>query len=481
VPEIALPHQWDPRPYQMPGWMALHSQYKRFIFLWHRRAGKDSVCMNFTAEEAMSTVGNYWHMLPTAVQARKVVWDGIDPNDGMRYINRAFPEEIRAGTNSTEMKIELISGSIWQLCGSDNYDSLVGSNPLGVVFSEFPLSDPQAWDYIRPILAENGGWALFPFTPRGRNHGYRLFEAAKKNKNWFVQRLDVNDTTKPLFRKGELQLDTKGDPIQIPVIAQEAIQEDRDSGMPEELIEQEYFVSFDAPLVGSYYGEAIRRMRKEGRIGFHPYDSLLKVHTAWDIGTGDATSITFFQVLGAEIRIIDYYENSGKDVAFYINYCRGKPYIYGRAIAPHDIKNRTWVINKTATQIASKLGWEFEVLPRLSIEQGINAVRAILPRIRINVADDDSDITSSANASHTGCTRLVDALGLYRKEWDDEQKVFRNKPVHDWTSNPCDSIRYLALGFREELNIKLPHAPQTIGELTGVGQDKKSNTSLMRL
>jgi hypothetical protein len=421
-------------------------------------------------------------MLPTAVQARKVVWDGIDPNDGLRYIDRAFPEAIRANTNQTEMKIELTSGSIWQLCGSDNYNSLVGSNPLGVVFSEFPLSDPQAWDYIRPILAENGGWALFPYTPRGRNHGYRLYEAAKKNKNWFVQRLTVDDTTKPLITKGQLQTKTDGEPIQVPVIAPEAIQEDRDSGMAEELIEQEYFVSFDAPLIGSYYGDQIRKMRQNGQIGFHPYDPALPVGTAWDIGIGDATAIVFYQVMGAEIRIIGYYENSGKAIGHYVTYCKNKPYVYDRHLGPHDMKNRNFANGKSVREAASKLQFTFELIPRLRVVDGINAVRALLPRVRVHIdPDEDTDIASSATAIHSGCTRLVDALSLYRKEWDDENKIFIDKPVHDWTSHPCDAFRILALGFRESVGIKLPHAEPTLAELTGVGQEPLNVQPLVRI
>ena len=188
--EISLPNDWAPRGYQLPVWHFLESGGKRAVALWHRRAGKESLCLNWTAVAAHRRVGTYWHMLPTNVQGRRVVWDAID-NTGRRVIDQVFPSSIRRATNGSEMKIELKCGSIWQVCGSDNYNSLVGANPVGVVFSEFALADPAAWDFIRQILAENDGWAVFAFTPRGRNHGHDLFSMAQNNDAWKSERLTV--------------------------------------------------------------------------------------------------------------------------------------------------------------------------------------------------------------------------------------------------------------------------------------------------
>ena len=197
---------------------------KRAVAVWHRRAGKDSTALNYTACEAIEKPGVYWHMLPTQRQARKVVWDGID-RKGRRVANQVFPREIVKKKRADEMQIELINGSIWQLCGSDNYDSLVGANPVGVVFSEWSLCNPAAWDFIRPILSENGGWAIFIYTPRGKNHGYKMAEMARKNPDWFYSRLTVEDTARD---DGS------------PVITSEAIQAERDAGMYEEMIQQEF-------------------------------------------------------------------------------------------------------------------------------------------------------------------------------------------------------------------------------------------------
>ena len=181
--EVTIPNDWVPRDYQLPFWRYMQSGGKRAALVWNRRAGKDSCSLNWTASDALRNVGLYWHMAPEQNQVRKIVWDGID-KQGRRIIDQVFPEAIRAGVNRQDMRIELKNGSIWQCVGSDNYDSLVGANPRGVVFSEYAVGDPAAWDFIRPILLENDGWAIFPYTPRGQNHGEKLFEMAKKSEDW---------------------------------------------------------------------------------------------------------------------------------------------------------------------------------------------------------------------------------------------------------------------------------------------------------
>ena len=159
-----MPNGWDCYAHQAELWNYLDERGpdgkmlpgKRADCCWHRRGGKDATCLNYEATESITDPGLYFHMLPTQRQARKVIWDGFT-RDGIRHINQAFPEEIRSNTRSQDMQIELKNGAIWQLCGSDNYDALVGSNPKGIVFSEWALCNPAAWDFLSPILAENGG------------------------------------------------------------------------------------------------------------------------------------------------------------------------------------------------------------------------------------------------------------------------------------------------------------------------------------
>jgi phage terminase large subunit len=438
--DIELPNGWDPRGYQLDAWMALEAGVKRAILLWHRRAGKDSVCLNWTAAQTQLVTGVYWHMLPTNKQARKVLWDGIDRN-GNRMMEQAFPKALRKSTNGTEMRIEMKAGSIWYACGSDNYDNLVGSNPVGVVFSEYPLANPDAWDYIRPILAENGGWALFPYTPRGRNHGYRLFNMAEKNPNWFAQKLTVDDTNS---------------------ISQDAIQEDRDSGMPEERIEQEYWCSFDAALVGAYYGKQMKRAYSENRVGAVPWMPELPVFTSWDIGVGDDTSIIFYQKDGPWVNIIDHYKNNGVGADHYVNYLKEElPYTYGKHFLPHDVAVKEWGTGKTRIETLQTLGLEISRVPWAYLEDGHNAVRQLLPRCRFD---------------QENATYLIDSLTNYQKVWDDERKIYLDKPLHDWSSHAASAMMYLALTFKqdapEDFNRPLD-APMTFNDLIKAQEDRE--------
>ncbi len=416
--EIALPHGWEPRDYQLPFLRAMAPRMAggggRAVLVWHRRSGKDATALNFAACAAHVRRGVYWHMLPTATQARKAVWDAVD-GEGRRVLDQVFPRPLRAATNATEMKIALKCGSLWQLVGSDNFNALVGANPVGVVFSEYSLADPAAWDYVRPILAENGGWAVFIFTPRGRNHGHALLEMAKRNPAWFAQVLSVDDTRR-----------VDG----TPVIPPAAIAEDRAAGMAEEVLRQEYWCSFDAALTGSYYGRALEAARAEGRIGAVAWEPALPVETWWDLGMSDSTAIWFAQRLGAEVRLIDYLEASGEGLPYYVQALREKPYAYGRHIAPHDIEVRELGTGKSRRETAWKLGVRFEVAPAQSLADGIEAVRGLLPHCRFD---------------ETRCGRGLEALTQYRRAWNDKTRDYMASPLHDWCSHAADSFRYGAV------------------------------------
>ncbi len=221
--EILLPNNWEPRFYQRPVLEYFDGGGKRAVSVWHRRAGKDSAALNYTAKAMHERVGSYWHVFPEQKQARKAIWNGID-KQGRRIIDQAFPKALRKRTLEQEMLIEFKNGSIWQLIGSNNYDSLVGTNPVGVIMSEYAISDPESWEYIRPILTENGGWAWFITTPRGKNHLWKLYEMAMRNERWFCERLTVDDTKQ---------------------VTPEIIQQERDDGMVESKINQEYYCSFE--------------------------------------------------------------------------------------------------------------------------------------------------------------------------------------------------------------------------------------------
>lgn len=419
--DLKLPNGWVPRPYQRALWDYLENGGKRAVAVWHRRAGKDDIGLHFSAVQAHLRIGNYWHMLPEAAQARKAIWEAINPHTGKRRIDEAFPPEVRAGQRDDEMIIRFISGSTWQIVGSDNYNSLIGSPPIGVVFSEFAVAKPQAWDFIRPILAENGGWALFIYTARGRNHGADLFEMAQKNPSWFAQRLTVDDTG---------------------VLSRDVIDEERRSGMSEEMIRQEYYCSFDAAVVGSYYGELMNKAADDNRIGAVPYDPGALVTTGWDLGYGDDTAIWFAQIVGAEPRIIDYYENRGQAFAHYAKIVKEKPYVYAKHLLPHDGAHGELLAGTTIVKEATALlGHNVEVLPRIGVDDGINAARTLIGRCRF-----DAD----------KCAQGIKALRLYRRKWNEERKAFDDRPLHDWTSHAADGFRYLSLGLRSNNPMKKP-------------------------
>lgn len=421
--ELVLPNNWVPRTYQMPAWKALESGKKRALLLWHRRAGKDDVCLHYAATQAMQRVGNYWHMLPEYAQARKSVWEAVNPRTGMRRIDEAFPDAICETKRSQDMFIRFKNGSTWQLVGSDRYNSLVGSPPIGVTASEWALADPSAWAYLRPILLENGGWAVFITTVRGKNHVFRMHEAHKDDPDWFVQVLSARETgamTMEALDKERLEYQSEYGP------------EDGDA-----LFAQEYLCDWNAAIVGSYYGRLMRDAESAGRIRPVPYDPMALVHTSWDLGLTDMTAIWFFQIVGHEIHVIDYLENSGQPLSWYAGELHKKPYAYGEHILPHDAEAKELQTNRSRTDTLRGLNLNVRVLKangaeRVLVADGINAVRTILPRCWFDAEK---------------CAKGIDALKAYRREWDDKLKTFHDRPVHDWASHPADSFRYLALGI----------------------------------
>lgn len=224
--EFKLPYRYQPRFYQVPFLQAMDppNAKKRACWIIHRRGGKTITMFNFAQKKTHERVGSYYHCFPEYGQGRKVIWDGID-GMGHKIVDYYIPKNIVASKNNTEMKINYKNGSIYQIIGADNYNSVLGSNPVGIIFDEYSLSDKyeEAWNFFRPILAENGGWAVFVYTPRGRNHGFRLYQQAMGNPDWFCEILPITKTN---------------------ALTVEKIEEERRAGMPESLIQQEYYCSF---------------------------------------------------------------------------------------------------------------------------------------------------------------------------------------------------------------------------------------------
>lgn len=385
--------------------------------------------MHHTACAAMERPGTYWHLLPEYAQARKAVWDAVNPHTGKRRIDEAFPAEIRRYTREQEMSIGIGPTSTWQLVGSDNFNALMGTPPVGVNFSEFALANPAAWAYIRPILLENGGWATFISTPRGKNHLKKMFDHAKTTSDWFWEQLTADQTgvfTPEQLRNELLELQAQhGD----------------DFGRS--IFEQEYFCSFEAAILGSIWGDLVSRADREGRIKTVPHQEGIPVHTAWDLGFTDDTACWFFQMIFGELHVIDYFEDSGKGIEFYADILKSKVkdlgYQYGTHYLPHDARARTLAAGGKSIQQqlqALRVG-RIVIAPRLDVEEGIQAGRATFPAVWI-----DSDL----------CADGVEHLRNFKREWDDENKVFSMRPVHDAASHAASAWRTMSLVWKHPKN-----------------------------
>jgi phage terminase large subunit len=431
MPNVTIPHHFTPRPYQLPILRALDAGVTRAVAVWHRRSGKEKTFVNFTAKRACQRIGTYFYLFPNYTQAKKAVWDGRD-REGFPFLGH-FPAAILAGKNESEMKLTLTNGSIIQFVGSDNIDSLMSTNPIGVVFAEYALQDPRAWDYIRPILRENGGWAVFDYTPRGKNHGYELFNLASKlvedgDPSWFVERLTIEDTG---------------------VLSAADIEAERREGMDEELVQPEYFCSFEGAQQGSYYGRAMNQAEVEGRICRVPYQAEIAVETWWDLGIDDATAIWFTQTVGREIHVIDYYEQSGEGLPHYAKVLQERAYVYGQHHAPHDIKVRELGSGKSRLETAAGLGIKFEIVPSIGLADGIEAARAFIPRCWF-----DREKTERGRLS----------LVSYHKTYDEKRRCFSMQPYHDWSEHGASAYRYLAVGHKLQRPRyqPLPERPRSI-------------------
>lgn len=410
---ITVPYRYEPRPYQLPLLRAMDSGYKRAVQVWHRRSGKEKTDVaGLMSKKMMERVGSYFYIFPTFTQGRKILWDGAD-KDGLRFLDH-FPKQLLDGKpNDTEMKLRYRNGSMLQVIGSDNFNTTMGTNPIGAVFSEYSLQDPMCWSYYRPIMAENDGWAVFNFTPRGENHAYQLYELAKADpKNWFSEVLTCDDTKA----------------IRKEVLEQERVEIIRLNGN-DALFQQEYYCSFVVPISGAYYAEQIQRMYRDGRVGVVPHEEQLSVDTWWDLGVNDRMSIWFTQSVGAELRVIDYMEGTGFGLPHYILKLKEKGYVYGKHTAPHDIKVRELTSGNTRQDTARALGIDFEVAPKLRIEDGIDLTRSLFGRVRMDSQK---------------CSEGLNALKNYRKQYDEKRKTYLNNPYHDWSSNAADAFRTIA-------------------------------------
>ena len=408
-------------PYEpRPQFLAFHARKERFALgVAHRRAGKTVACINDLIRGALTCKRRqprFAYIAPLFKQAKAVAWDYL------KHYALAVP---RTRIHESELRVDLANGGQVRLHGADNPDALRGLYLDGVVLDEYAQMRPAVWpEVIRPALADRFGWAAFIGSPRGRNAFCDLYEGARADPAWFVFRLKASETG--LIPAAEL--------------------EDARAAMSADQYAQEFECSFDAAVAGAYYGSPMQEAEQEGRIAAVPWDPAAEVHTAWDLGIGDSTAIWFLQQVGLEIHVIDYHENSGVGLSHYVGELearRGRGWVFGDHILPHDAKARELTTGKTREQALIGLGLIPRILPAEPVEDGINAVRNLLPRCWFDA---------------TRCARGIEALRQYRRAYDDRLKAFKGQPLHDWTSHAADAFRYLAMGLPERAADQKPIA-----------------------
>ena len=374
----------------------------------HRRFGKTVLAINQLIKAALTCEKErprFAYIAPTYAQGKAIAWD---------YLKFYTSVVVGRDVNESELRVTLPTGSQVRIFGADNPDSLRGLYFDGAVLDEYGLMKGQTWSQVvRPALADRKGWALFIGTPNGRNAFYEICRDAKTQPDWFFSEYKASQTG--IIDAAELNAAA--------------------SQMTEDEYAQEWECSFEASVRGAVYAKEIATARADGRVRATPYDPMLPVHTAWDLGVGDATSIWFAQQVGAELRVVDFYEASGEGLQHYANVLTRKGYNYGRHIAPHDIEVRELGSGKSRKDIALALGIRFEVLSPMKLEDGINAARMIFPRCYFD---------------EVKCAAGLEALQNYR--WDFNQRLdeFKSSPVHDWASHAADAFRYLALGLKQQ-------------------------------
>jgi phage terminase large subunit len=416
-----------------------HNRTERFACLVaHRRAGKTVACINDLIKQALTCSRDeprFAYIAPLYNQAKDVAWN---------YLKRFAYPVLASPPNESELRVDLLNGARIRLYGADNPDRLRGLYLDGVVLDEYADMHPGVWsEVLRPALADRQGGATFIGTPKGRNAFHKRYEYALTASDWFPLMLRASETG--LLPQAEL----------------DAARLD----MTPEQYEQEFECSFDAAIMGAYFAKEVAQAERDGRIGDFAYDPAYPVHTAWDIGVGDATAIWFWQVIGSDIRIIDYYENVGFNAQHYVAEIKSRKYNEGIAWVPHDGRQREWTsgggpgLAKQRIETLQAHGLTVRVVPDHKIDDGINAARMTLPRCHFNEA-------KTANG--------IEILRQYRAEFDEKLQVFKNRPLHNWTSHGADAFRYMAMAWRAATGqpvkpdpIKQLLKPRTMADITG--------------
>jgi hypothetical protein len=412
----------NPYAHQKRALMAIKDG-KNVLAVIHRRAGKDIFCIQAWLIRALERVGTHVYLFPLYSQARSVIWQGMD-FDGKPFL-AGIPSHLIAKKNEARMEIELYNGSRMILAGSNSFDSLMGSNPVTIIYSEFALHHPLARQYLNPIIVQNQGLEIIQSTPRGMNHLFDVYEQVRDNPRYHVEHLTVEETYK---HDGSA------------IVTKEDIKRAKEMGMSEEMIRQEFYADFEVGNMGAYftveYGEALR----EGRImQTIPFDKHNPIHTVWDLGGTDATAGWLFQIDGVYVNLIFTIHDNGKGLKYYLdlaervkNSMGGK---WGNHWMPHDVKQKHqgWQHAESRINIARENGWNFQVVPKVNFEDGIEALRFLLHKVRID---------------KNNCNIGLTAIREYQRSYDQEKKMYASKPMDNWATHIVDALRYLAVVYK---------------------------------
>jgi len=403
--DIKIPY--TPRKHQA----FLHNKISKnrwSVLVCHRRFGKTVCMINHLIRSALLSKQKnprYAYISPTFKQSKSIAWD---------YMKQFTSKIPYTKFNETELRVDLPNGARITLLGAENSDGLRGIYLDGCVIDEYANVHSKLFpEIIRPALSDRKGYCVFIGTPQGMNNNfYELYQHAQGADDWFNYIAKASDTKIV-------------DPEEL-VKAKEV--------MGDKKYQQEFECDWIANIEGSIYNDALVKMEDNKQITRVPYDPSLPVSTAWDLGVADHSSIIFYQQLGRAINIIDYHEERGQGLPHYIQMLKQKEYVYKEHFAPHDIEVTEFGNGKTRREVAYQLGIRFKVVPKLPLEDGIHATSMTLPKCWI-----DTD----------HCKKLIDALRHYHRKYIDKNRMFRSKPVHDWSSHACDAMRYLSVGLRE--------------------------------
>lgn len=416
--ESTIDTGYRPRPQQKEIHKAV-KDYRFTVAVCHRRMGKTVAAIMQLVHSALlcdKKNPQYAYIAPTYSQAKRISWS---------YLVE-YTRPLGATVVASELRVDFMGRRI-SLYGADNPDSLRGIYLDGVVIDEIGDVSPVLFtQVIRPALSDRLGWALFIGTPKGANHFKDLRDYAdSQDDNWTLKEFKASQTG--LIDEAELR--------------------DAKRAMGQSQYDQEFEISFDSPVVGSYYGAIIRDIDEKNHIREIPTETLTEKWTAFDLGMSDSTSIWVCETIGGEYRVMDFYENHGQSLDHYVGWLKDNGYDEYEHILPHDVEVRELGTGKSRKEVLESAGLSITVCPKLPVDDGIQAVRKMLPNTWFN-----KEKTKKG----------LEALRNYRRIYNDKLDTYTDKPLHDWSSHAADAFRYLAVGLN--LTVKKSSWSQPISD-----------------